>query len=84
MADKYTKVVAPVVESPAAPEPAADAWKDLAVEKEAQPPKVKSNMTYRQLEQQVASLDEQAASLASRKSEIEAEMAKVKTAAEKE
>ena len=82
MADKYTKVAAP--DAPEAPEPAADAWKDTAVEKEVTPAKVKSNLTYRQLEQQVASLDEQAASLASRKSEIEAEMAKVKTAAEKE
>tara|TARA_R100000656_G_scaffold13450_1_gene13742 strand:+ start:1300 stop:1539 length:240 start_codon:yes stop_codon:yes gene_type:complete len=79
MADKYTKVAAAAVESPA-----ADAWKDLAVEKEVQPPKVKSNLTYRQLEQQVANLDTQAADIASRKSEVEAEMAKVKTAAEKE
>ena len=79
MADKYTKVAAS--ESPS---PSADAWKDLAVEKETQPPKVKSSMTYRALEQQVAGVDEQAASVASRKSEIEAEMAKVKTAAEKE
>ena len=78
MADKYTKVPAAEVESPA-----ADAWKDLAVEKEAQPPKVKSNMTYRQLEKQVTDLDAQAANIASRKSEVEAEMAKVKTAAEK-
>mgnify|MGYP003153685297 FL=1 len=79
MADKYTKVAAAAVESPA-----ADAWKDLAVEKEVQPPKVKSNLTYRQLEQQVANLDTQAADIASRKSDVEAEMAKVKTAAEKE
>ena len=79
MADKYTKVAAAAVESPA-----ADAWKDLAVEKEVQPPKVKSNLTYRQLEQQVANLDTQAADIASRKSEVEVEMAKVKTAAEKE
>ena len=79
MADKYTKVAAAAVESPA-----ADAWKDLAVEKEVQPPKVKSNMTYRQLEKQVTDLDAQAANIASRKSEVEAEMAKVKTAAEKE
>ena len=79
MADKYTKVAAAAVESPA-----ADAWKDLAVEKEVQPPKVKSNLTYRQLEQQVSNLDAQAADIASRKSDVEAEMAKVKTAAEKE
>ena len=78
MADKYTKVPAPAVESPA-----ADAWKDLAVEKEVQPPKVKSNMTYRQLEQQVAQLDVQIASVEASKADVEAEMAKVKTAAEK-
>ena len=82
MADKHTKVAIP--DAPATPEPAADAWKDLAVEKEVQPPKVKSNLTYRQLEQQVSNLDAQAADIASRKSDVEAEMAKVKTAAEKE
>ena len=79
MADKYTKVPAAEVESPA-----ADAWKDLAVEKEAQPPKVKSNLTYRQLEQQVVNLDAQIASVEASKADVEAEMAKVKTAAEKE
>tara|TARA_B100000745_G_C19934509_1_gene314766 strand:+ start:340 stop:585 length:246 start_codon:yes stop_codon:yes gene_type:complete len=81
MADKYTKVPAPA--SPEAPEPAADAWKDLAVEKEVTPAKVKSNLTYRQLEQQVANLDAQIADIESRKADVEAEMAKVKTAAEK-
>ena len=81
MADKYTKVAAP--DAPSAPEPAADAWKDLAVEKEVTPAKVKSNLTYRQLEQQVAQLDVQIADIESRKSDVEAEMAKVKTAAEK-
>ena len=78
MADKYTKVAA--AESPS---PAADAWKDLAVEKEVTPAKVKSNLTYRQLEQQVARLDAQIADIESRKADVEAEMAKVKTAAEK-
>ena len=80
MADKYTKVAA--AESPAV-EPAADAWKDLAVEKEVTPAKVKSSLTYRQLEQQVAQLDVQIADVESRKADVEAEMAKVKTAAEK-
>ena len=47
MADKYTKVAVP--DAPAAPEPAADAWKDAAVEKEVTPAKVKSSLTYRQL-----------------------------------
>ena len=78
MADKYTKVAAAEVESPS-----ADAWKDLAVEKEVTPAKVKSNLTYRQLEQQVANLDAQIADIESRKADVEAEMAKVKTAAEK-
>ena len=78
MADKYTKVAA--AESPS---PAADAWKDLSVEKEVTPAKVKSNLTYRQLEQQLAQLDVQIADVESRKSDVEAEMAKVKTAVEK-
>ena len=78
MADKYTKVAA--AESPS---PSADAWKDLAVEKEVTPAKVKSNLTYRQLEQQVANLDAQIASVEASKADVEAEMAKVKTAAEK-
>ena len=82
MADKYTKVAIP--DAPATPEPEEDAWKDLAVEKEVTPAKVKTNLTYRQLERQVANLDVQAADIASRKSDVEAEMAKVKTAAEKE
>ena len=81
MADKYTKVASP--EAPAAPSPPADAWKDASVEKESQPPKVKSSLTYRQLEQQVAQLDVQIADVESRKADVEAEMAKVKTAAEK-
>ena len=79
MADKYTKVAA--AESPS---PAADAWKDMAVEKEVTPAKVKSNLTYRQLEQQVVNLDAQIASVEASKADVEAEMAKVKTAAEKE
>ena len=81
MADKYTKKA--VAEAPVSPEPAADAWKDTAVEKEVTPAKVKSSLTYRQLEQQVAQLDVQIADVESRKSDVEAEMAKVKTAAEK-
>ena len=79
MADKYTKVA--VAESPAV-EPAADAWKDLAVEKEVTPAKVKSNLTYRQLEQQKESQVAQKASCDSRIAEIDAEMAKVKAAVE--
>ena len=82
MADKYTKVAVP--DAPAAPEPAADAWKDAAVEKEHQPAKQKSMMTYAQLESQKASQEAQKAACDDRIAEIEAEMAKVKAAVEKE
>ena len=79
MADKYTKKA---VESPAAPEAPADAWKDVSVEKESQPAKVKEVKTYRALENQVAQIDASVASLGEEKTAIEAEMAKVKAAAE--
>ena len=79
MADKYTIKVA---DSPSPPSPPADAWKDVSVEKESQPAKVKEIKTYRQLENDVASIDAQVVSLGERKAAIEAEMAKVKAAAE--
>jgi len=79
MADKFTKVV---VDSPAAPEAPADAWKDAQVEKEHQPAKQKTVQTYRQLESQVANIDAQVVSLGEHKSALEAEMAKVKAAVE--
>ena len=79
MADKYTKIVAP-----STPEvtPPADAWKDSQVEKEVQPAKVKSTLTYRQLEAQVASLDKQIDAIKASKAETEAEMIKVKETVE--
>ena len=77
MADKYTKVSAPEVASPA-----ADAWKDLAVEKEVTPAKVKSSLTYRQLEGQKESQVAQKAACDDRIAELDAEMAKVKSAVE--
>ena len=76
MADKYTKKAGEAA-------PAPD-WKSVTVEKEHTPAKQKSSLTYRQLEQQVVSLDAQIASLEASKADVEAEMAKVKTAAEKE
>ena len=79
MADKFTKVV---VDSPAAPEAPADAWKDAQVEKEHQPAKQKSVQTYRHLESRVANIDAQVVSLGEEKSAIEAEMVKVKAAVE--
>jgi len=81
MADKYTKAAVP--DSPAAPSPPADAWKDASVEKESQPPKVTSSLTYRQLEQRVVNIDAQVSSLGEEKSAVEAEMVKVKAAVEK-
>ena len=77
MADKFTKVAAP---SPASP--AADAWKDAQVEKEHQPAKVKSNVSYRQMESQVANMDAQITDMQSRKKAMEDEMKLVKAAAE--
>ena len=82
MADKYTKVATP--ERPSAPEPPADAWRDMGVEKESQPPKVRAQMSYRQLEQQKESQVDQKAACDERIVAIEAEMAKVKAAVEKE
>jgi len=79
MADKYTKVADVADPSPA---PAADAWKDTSVEKESQPPKVKQNMSYRQLEQQKESQVAQKAACDDRIAELDAEMAKVKAAVE--
>ena len=77
MADKYTKVPAAAVESPA-----ADAWKSVPVEKEHQPAKVKTQMSYAQLESQKESQVAQKAACDDRIAEIAAEMAKVKAAVE--
>ena len=79
MADKYTKV-APVVESE--PSPDADAWKQTQVEKEHQPAKQKSVVTYAQLESQKASQEAQKSACDDRIAETDAEMAKVKAAVE--
>ena len=79
MADKYTKKSpAPEAESP------ADAWKHASVEKEHQPAKQKSTVTYAQLESQKASEEAQKASCDERIAVIDAEMVKVKAAVEKE
>ena len=75
MADKFTKKAVSSSSD-------ADAWKDTLVEKEIQPAKVKSDVTYRQMENQLANLVSQISSLGDQKTALEAEMAKVKTAAE--
>ena len=74
MADKFTKKEVA--------SGGADAWKDTIIEKEGQPAKVKSDVTYRQMENQLASLVSQISSLGDQKTALEAEMAKVKSAAE--
>ena len=77
MADKYTKKS----DVPDAA-PSADAWKSVMVEKEHQPAKQKSVVTYTQLENQKASQEAQKSACDDRIAEIEAEMAKVKAAVE--
>ena len=74
MADKFTKKEVA--------SGGADAWKDIVVAKGHQPAKVKSEVTYRQMESQLAGLVSQISSLGDQKTALEAEMAKVKSAAE--
>ena len=78
-ADKFTKKAAP---EEAAVSPPADAWKDSLVVKEHTPAKQSSDVSYRQLESQLANCEEQISSQTDRKAAIEAEMAKVKAAVE--
>ena len=78
-ADKYTKKAVP---EEAAVSPPADAWKDSLVVKEHTPAKQSSDVSYRQLESQLANCEEQISSQTDRKAAIEAEMAKVKSAVE--
>ena len=78
-ADKYTKKAAP---EEAAVSPPADSWKDSLVVKEHTPAKQSSDVSYRQLESQLANCEEQISSQTDRKAAIEAEMAKVKSAVE--
>jgi len=77
MADKYTKKN--VDAQPSAP---ADAWKDTPVEKEHQPAKVKSEVSYRQIEQQIENIDAQVKSLGEQKTALSAELAEIKKAVE--
>jgi hypothetical protein len=79
MADTFKKIES---ESPASS--AEDAWKDVQVEKEHQPEKVKSNLTYRRMEQNLGEINGSIASFTEQKATLEAEMAQVKAAAEAE
>ena len=76
MSDNLTKKAVASADAP------ADSWKDIVVEKESQPAKVTQPLTYRQLENRVADIDAQVKSLGDQKTALQAEMAKVKTAAE--
>ena len=58
-------------------------WKSVLIEKEHQPAKVKTTITYSQLELQKASQEAQKKQCEDRIAEISAEMAKVKEAAQK-
>ena len=77
MADKYTKKASSSSDS--AP---ADAWKDAVVEKEHQPAKQKTEVSYRQIEQQIEHIDAQSKSLADQKTELVKELAEIKKAVE--
>ena len=75
MADKFTKTK----------EPAGlreDDWKDVNVAKEHQPEKQISNHNYRQMEEDLTSIEAHITRLGVDKTALEAEMLKVKTAAE--
>ena len=75
MADKFTKT-----EEPAGLE--EDDWKDVNVAKEHQPEKIISNCKYRDMEEELTSIEGDITRLGERKTALVAEMAKVKTAAE--
>ena len=75
MADKFTKT-----EDPAGLE--EDDWKDVKVAKEHQPEKQISNLNYRYMEIELTRIEEDITRLGVDKSALEAEMVKVKTAAE--
>ena len=75
MADKFTKT-----KEPAGVE--GDDWKDVPVAKEHQPEKIISNLNYRDMEEDLADIEEDITRFGERKTALEAEMLKVKTAAE--
>ena len=74
MADKFTKT-----EEPAG---VGDDWKDVNVAKEHQPEKQISNHKYRNMEEDLTHIEENITRLGVDKTALEAEMLKVKTAAE--
>ena len=77
MADKFTKTEEP--------DGVGDDWKDVNVKKEHQPDlpeKQISNHNYRRMEEDLTQIEEEITRLGADKDVLEAEMLKVKTAAE--
>ena len=74
MADKFTKTKEP--------DGVGDDWKDVNVAKEHQPAKQTSNHNYRHMEEDLTSIEKDITRLGERKTALEGEMLKVKTAAE--
>ena len=79
--DKFTLSDDQVVGAPAIPDPPADAWKDKSVQREHTPAKVKSNLTYRQIENEIEMIDNSIASQEARKAELEADLEKIEAVA---
>ena len=77
MADTFKKIEVEGIENPE-----GNDWKDAPVEKEHQPEKVKSTVNYRDMEGQLEGINNNITSLTKEKADLEAEMVKVKTAAE--
>jgi len=82
--DKFTLGEDQEVVAPAIPDPPADAWKDKRVQREHTPAKVKSNLTYRQIENEIEMVDNNIAQQSARKAELEADLAKVEAVAKAE
>ena len=75
MADKFTKTEEPRGVF-------ADDWKNVQVEKEHQPEKVTSHRYYRDMESELEQLNADITRLGVEKTDLEAEMVKVKAAVE--
>ena len=82
--DKFTLGEDQEVVAPAMPDPPADAWKDKSVQREHTPAKVKSNLTYRQIENEIEMVSNNIANQEARKAELEADLAKVEAVAKAE
>jgi len=82
--DKFTLGEDQEVVAPAMPDPPADAWKDKRVQREHTPAKVKSNLTYRQIENEIEMVSNNIANQEARKAELEADLAKVEAVAKAE